>query len=424
MASAAQPAPLGELRQSIAELQGRREELAAELAAAEASRSQAAAALRAEAEQLAEGAALCETAFAASCATQVTQLRLRVAPKLGPAQAPVERVLRVDRFGRPALLPGAMQPGAPIVQPGTRAFKTWLHGDSGALAEFCGAARAAGAAGRSFFLGAADRPTCALEAFARAVFDAHCGGRSGVDAARSGVEWWVNVRPRAGDPPGRPIDFHWDKDMTLLKQTGVHLHPFVSTVTYLSDTGAPTLVLDRRLGGVSVPGGAVSVAEGDIAEGVVSWPEAGKHITFDGRLLHGAVDLDGDSSAERITFIANIFVNHQFGSYFTEGGHPSPELTAALGAPGGVPAGGITTEELPVTPIEAAAEAPTRPLRVPLGNAATLELPARSILAAARPREHSSSLRVRFAPGAAPRVVLEAHEAMRGAQAPVAYRLQ
>ena len=71
----------------------------------------------------------------------------------------------------------------------------------------------------------------------------------------SGVEWWVQVREAYPDPGARSlrsraarlsIGMHWDKDEDLVDQQGINIHPHLSTVTYLSDAGAPTLVSKWR----------------------------------------------------------------------------------------------------------------------------------------------------------------------------------
>eukprot|EP01065_Artemidia_motanka_P033170 TRINITY_DN40135_c0_g1_i1.p1 TRINITY_DN40135_c0_g1~~TRINITY_DN40135_c0_g1_i1.p1 ORF type:complete len:427 (+),score=144.67 TRINITY_DN40135_c0_g1_i1:39-1283(+) len=410
---------LSALRARLEELQQQCDELASQKRAAEEALLRGGR-LDEEAEQLRRELAVLDAAFAVKCATQCTQMRIRVRAKSTGAVA--ENVLRVDAFGRPALLPQPIPRSPRYLQPGTVALRAWFASDAASADSFLAAARVAASTGRSYFLGASDEPLCALEMFARRVFDHHCRGRVGVDPSRSGVEWWVNVRPRPGDPLGRPIDFHWDKDMTLLKQTGVHLHPFLSTVTYLKGTGAPTLVLDRRLGGAATPGGGVCVPEGTIESGVVSWAEAGKHVTFDGRLLHGAVDLDGHCQNERITLIANVFVNHRFGSYYAEGGHPCADLLRQLGSPEDVPET-VFTGGLPMESRVVQAAAAVRPLRVPLGNVATLSLPAAELLAEAAP-DAASTLKLKFVGAARPEVTHQIHEDMIGEQVAVSYRMQ
>ena len=120
------------------------------------------------------------------------------------------------------------------------------------------------------------------------------------------------------------------------------LHPRVATVTYLSNIGVPTLVLDKR----SPPPKDIEKKSlgGSIEVGWLSHPMVGKHIAFDGRLLHGApgtffptatkkrldcedhepatkkrkvevkstisCENDVHSSTQRITFMVNIWLNH------------------------------------------------------------------------------------------------------------------
>lgn len=75
----------------------------------------------------------------------------------------------------------------------------------------------------------------------------HCvpgeGYSVGEAEAASGAEWWIQVREedRHSDL-GMP--FHWDKDEVLLEQKGLIVCPAVSTVTYLTCHGAPTVVLE------------------------------------------------------------------------------------------------------------------------------------------------------------------------------------
>jgi hypothetical protein len=57
-------------------------------------------------------------------------------------------------------------------------------------------------------------------------------------------------------------------------------------VTYLSDTGAPTIVVPLR----PATGGKQGSRDGGIVDQHtvhISHPRVGKHITFDGRFLHG-----------------------------------------------------------------------------------------------------------------------------------------
>jgi hypothetical protein len=42
------------------------------------------------------------------------------------------------------------------------------------------------------------------------------------------------------------LGFHWDKDEELRIECGVFVFPHISTVTYLTGTGAPTVIMPTR----------------------------------------------------------------------------------------------------------------------------------------------------------------------------------
>ena len=108
------------------------------------------------------------------------------------------------------------------------------------------------------------------------------------------------------------------------------VHPRVSTVTYLSDIGAPTLILNKH----SPPPSDKdkSSINGSINKAWLSHPNFGKHVAFDGRFLHGApaeffpsvkkpinahepqakkLKVERSSAGgKRITFLVNVWLNH------------------------------------------------------------------------------------------------------------------
>ena len=131
---------------------------------------------------------------------------------------------------------------------------------------------------QSFWLAAGAKPRFALERMARTIFDLHTAGLSTpYDAKTSGAEWWVHFRgPQVED--GEAIGFHWDRDETYADVTKQNVHPHVATVTYLSDHGAPTMILEQ-----------LPIAKGtcSIPKAYLSHPKLGKHVSFDGRMLHG-----------------------------------------------------------------------------------------------------------------------------------------
>ena len=166
--------------------------------------------------------------------------------------------------------------------------------------------------GASFWIGASSSPRCALESLAKALFEAHAGSAvDGFDASKSGAEWWVQLR-RPGDEQKEAVAFHWDKDEDLVDEYGVCVCPAISTVTYLSDCGAPTVVLEKTpptmYEDVDAFRGAVGVAN-------ASFPESGKHIAFDGRMLHGAPRELAKSAPERgylrVSFLVNVWLGYK-----------------------------------------------------------------------------------------------------------------
>ena len=94
---------------------------------------------------------------------------------------------------------------------------------------------------------------------------------------------------------------------------GILLHPHLATVTYLTEGGGPTLVLER-----ASPLMADESACGPVRRAEAAFPQVGRHICFDGRMLHGApsdiaapiVPGGPRSSKRRVTFLVNVWLNH------------------------------------------------------------------------------------------------------------------
>ena len=199
-----------------------------------------------------------------------------------------------------------------------RSYLDVLRADAGALDELRKDAQILNTSlmQRTYFLRACDEPKCALERLALQIFDLHAPGiAKDVDRTRSGAEFWMQLRHPAASAEGADADensspsmgFHWDKDEELHAVSGLYVHPQVSTVTYLSDGGAPTLILAKRAG----VGGQIS--EAPVPKAWLSQPAAGKHVAFDGRFLHGVLAAlrQSDSAGKRVTFLVNIWVHHR-----------------------------------------------------------------------------------------------------------------
>ena len=130
-----------------------------------------------------------------------------------------------------------------------------------------------------------DVPRCALEAFARAVWEKYSSAATGVDVDASGVEFWAR-ESAAG--------LHWDKDEELRERYGVWVTPHLATVTYVEvedeDGAAPTVVFEG-LTPRSRPDAEDAREDENACERVtVMYPREWAHFTFDGRFLHGALD--------------------------------------------------------------------------------------------------------------------------------------
>jgi hypothetical protein len=184
---------------------------------------------------------------------------------------------------------------------------------------------------------------CPLEKIAWKIFQHHSqqDGSTLQDATdRGGAEWWIQVKDTAGE--NTAIDLHYDKDEALAESFGAIVvcdsftpsyfiitsnltipillassvalgsFPSLSTVTYLtasSSNAAPTIVFDHTY----------SQGEGDVMNSMlVSRPKLGKHLLFDGTLLHGApahallkatktTDDDDDEPSIRVTFLVNVW---------------------------------------------------------------------------------------------------------------------
>ena len=154
-----------------------------------------------------------------------------------------------------------------------------------------------------------------------------------------GAEWWVQVKviasaedktiPISTNHPSsvEAIDLHYDKDEEMAALFGIGIFPVLSTVTYLTEikNAPPTVIFSRRYDEVDDDIDPVG-----IDDMFVSYPSIGKHVAFDGRLLHGAPSHPllrrplfqtgdaafqrGDASNEqsiRITFLVNVWVGHK-----------------------------------------------------------------------------------------------------------------
>lgn len=187
-------------------------------------------------------------------------------------------------------------------------------------------------AGSTFFVPCLMKARCLLEALALDIFHTHVNalklndnsdGNSTFDPERSGVEWWTLVMDAAASSDDTNSDddvgMFFDADYGLEDVLPCLIHPHISTITYLTDVGAPTLILQKQS---PTPEEDVKTSlEGSITTGFLSYPKVGKQVAFDGRLLHGAPSsffpsLNSNKThsnallEKRVTFLVNIWFNH------------------------------------------------------------------------------------------------------------------
>ncbi len=189
---------------------------------------------------------------------------------------------------------------------------------------------------------------CELENFAWAIFRQHMqhyGANEDIKQSDQGqesvlgAEWWVQVKmispadeksidASTNHPNGtEAIDLHYDKDEEMASMFGIGVFPLLSTVTYLTEVenAPPTIIFSRRYDEVDDDDNPVG-----INDMFVSHPIIGKHVAFDGRLLHGAPshpllrrqiyhagnatfpcdDVSNEKSI-RITFLVNVWKGHK-----------------------------------------------------------------------------------------------------------------
>lgn len=140
-----------------------------------------------------------------------------------------------------------------------------------------------------------------------------------------GAEWWIQVKKNLAstgdgkDASGSDaVDLHYDKDEELAEKYGLGAFPILSTVTYLTDdfSSNPTVIFGRTY---EQPDDEI------ISNMLVSHPVLGKHLVFDGRLLHGAPNAElhknylvpdetkkkQASSDVRVTLLVNVWANRK-----------------------------------------------------------------------------------------------------------------
>jgi len=207
---------------------------------------------------------------------------------------------------------------------------------------------------------------CQLEDLALMVFRYHAeharSDSSSSGSSVTGAEWWIQIksldsgaaedRQASGDGSAVPqtqnadptIELHYDKDEGVAEDWGVGVYPSLSTVTYLSASTPSARYLPQQAT-VVYSNTTEDEVGNPISDCYLSFPKVGKHVCFDGSLLHGAPSnkalarwewefngegskgSDGDESSSssepvtskavggvherfRFTFLVNVWLNH------------------------------------------------------------------------------------------------------------------
>lgn len=98
-----------------------------------------------------------------------------------------------------------------------------------------------------------------------------------------------------------------------IPHTSQHVPPYLATVTYLTSSGAPTCVFTLA---ADAHGKAVISLTNEVPPccASLSFPRRGRHLLFDGRLLHGApheLARQTEAPTWRGTVLVNLWARHK-----------------------------------------------------------------------------------------------------------------
>lgn len=170
---------------------------------------------------------------------------------------------------------------------------------------------------QAYWVDAQATPRTMLERFALDVFWFHVVDRfqyqAKIKSSRcvAGAEYWVQRRTAAQPKIQRSINWHFDKDERLLDDFDLTAHPCLATVTYLSDCGAPLLVLTEPILSPGPDGAPLKPINGRPAKAFMVYPTKGRHVAFHGNLLHGCPAELEARKGERLSLLVNVWLHHK-----------------------------------------------------------------------------------------------------------------
>ena len=116
----------------------------------------------------------------------------------------------------------------------------------------------------------------------------------------TGYEWWVQ-RVEDHETPS----FHYDKDESRSSIKREFVFPSVSTIFYVNEVGAPTLIFNRTVSDGHTRWPSV------LGDGYLSYPQTNKYVMFNGTWAHGVLPGSflpaGGYDGHRITLLVNFW---------------------------------------------------------------------------------------------------------------------
>jgi hypothetical protein len=179
---------------------------------------------------------------------------------------------------------------------------------------------------------------CVFESMALEIFTYHLS-RLGIEPTeRSGVEWWVDIRfPSSSTPQSKnnkaanskwgDCRMHYDIDDIVYNKFNTILHPFLCTETHFTEFHElpATIIFNKSI--KTYKNQDVDIDTDCIDSCTVVHPRLGRHVCFNGDLLHGtSSDLacrkpygpqqmffgsDADYILQTVTFHVNIWLYHK-----------------------------------------------------------------------------------------------------------------
>ena len=118
-----------------------------------------------------------------------------------------------------------------------------------------------------------------------------------------GMEWWVGRLKR-----GKKLSFHFDRDLSLSRESGIAVYPILSSVFYLKQYhSSPTVLLDQVPG---ADGKSRVPKKAKMSTSVMAIPN--HYVVFPGNLRHGVIpDKDklerDDPNEYRLSLLVNYW---------------------------------------------------------------------------------------------------------------------